>query len=278
MDMKDFLNVLASKEPVPGGGGACGYVAAVGMALGNMVLSLTTGKKKYAEYQEEIEELIVKAGDITNRLYECMDKDAKAFKPLSEAYGLPKDTEEQLEHRNKVMENALLIASEAPLSMMELIVEAIKLIDRISVIGSRLAISDAGVGVQMCKAALNGASLNVYINTKLMKNIDVAEDMNTKADELVITGNELAANLHAGCVELFVGKNAKLRYSTIENWSKNMYNLNTKRAIVEEGGTIEWVSIELFNSLNKTEVTFLNKVKELHSSSNITFCNTYNKT
>ena len=50
------------------------------------------------------------------------------------------------------------------------------------------------------------------------------------------------ANLHAGCVELFVGKNAKLRYSTIENWSKNMYNLNTKRAVVEEGGTIEWVS------------------------------------
>ena len=50
------------------------------------------------------------------------------------------------------------------------------------------------------------------------------------------------ANLHAGCVELFVGKNAKLRYSTIENWSKNMYNLNTKRALVDEGGTIEWVS------------------------------------
>ena len=185
MDMKDFLNVLASKEPVPGGGGACGYVAAVGMALGNMVLSLTTGKKKYAEYQEEIEELIVKAGDITNRLYECMDKDAKAFKPLSEAYGLPKDTEEQLEHRNKVMENALLIASEAPLSMMELIVEAIKLIDRISVIGSRLAISDAGVGVQMCKAALNGASLNVYINTKLMKDRELAEDMNFRADKML---------------------------------------------------------------------------------------------
>lgn len=50
------------------------------------------------------------------------------------------------------------------------------------------------------------------------------------------------ANLHAGCVELFVGKNARLRYSTIENWSKNMYNLNTKRAIVEEGGVMEWVS------------------------------------
>ena len=196
MTMDNFLAVLSSSEPVPGGGGACGYVAAVGMSLGNMVLALTTGKKKYAEYQEEIEELIVKATDLTKRLAECMDKDAESFKPLAAAYGLPKDTEEQLEHRNKVMENALLIASEAPLSMMELIVEAIKLIDRISVIGSRLAISDAGVGVQMCKAALNGASLNVYINTKLMKNIDVAEDMNTKADELVITGNELADKVY----------------------------------------------------------------------------------
>ena len=185
MTMDNFLAVLSSSEPVPGGGGACGYVAAVGMALGNMVLSLTTGKKKYAEYQEEIEELIVKAGDITNRLYECMDKDAKAFKPLSEAYGLPKDTEEQLEHRNKVMENALLIASEAPLSMMELIVEAIKLIDRISVIGSRLAISDAGVGITMCEAAMKGASLNVFINTKLMKDRELAEDMNFRADKML---------------------------------------------------------------------------------------------
>ena len=196
MTMDNFLAVLSSSEPVPGGGGACGYVAAVGMSLGNMVLALTTGKKKYAEYQEEIEELIVKATDLTKRLAECMDKDAESFKPLAAAYGLPKDTEEQLEHRNKVMENALLIASEAPLSMMELIVEAIKLIDRISVIGSRLAISDAGVGITMCEAAMKGASLNVFINTKLMKNIDVAEDMNTKADELVITGNELADKIY----------------------------------------------------------------------------------
>ncbi len=192
MNMNEFLKVLSSNEPVPGGGGACGYVAATGMALGNMVLALTTGKKKYAEYQEEIEQLIVRAQELTAALAECMDKDAKAFKPLSEAYGLPKDTKEQTEYRNEVMEKALITASEAPLAMMEVIVEAIELIDRISVIGSRLAISDAGVGVQMCKAALNGASLNVYINTKLMKDVDAADDLNTKADELIIKGNEIA--------------------------------------------------------------------------------------
>ena len=196
MNMNEFLNVLSSKEPVPGGGGACGYVAAVGMSLGNMVLALTTGKKKYAEYQDEIEKLIVRANDLTKELAECMDKDAKAFKPLSEAYGLPKDIDEQLKHREEVMEKALIAASEAPLSMMEVIVEAIGLIDRISVIGSRLAISDAGVGVQMCKAALNGASLNVYINTKLMKDTDVADDMNTRADELIIRGNQMADEVY----------------------------------------------------------------------------------
>lgn len=196
MNMNDFLDVLSSKEPVPGGGGACGYVAAVGMSLGNMVLSLTTGKKKYAEHQEEIDKLIVRANELTKKLAECMDKDAKAFKPLSEAYGLPKDTDEQVKKREEVMEKALIVASEVPLSMMEIIVEAIELIDRISVIGSRIAISDAGVGVQMCKAALNGASLNVYINTKLMKDTDAADDFNTKADELVIRGNEIADEVY----------------------------------------------------------------------------------
>ena len=174
MTMDNFLAVLSSSEPVPGGGGACGYVAAVGMSLGNMVLALTTGKKKYAEYQEEIEELIVKATDLTKRLAECMDKDAESFKPLAAAYGLPKDTEEQI-----------VTASEAPLSMMELILEAMKLIDRISVIGSRIAISDAGVGITMCEAAMKGASLNVFINTKLMKDRELAEDMNFKADKML---------------------------------------------------------------------------------------------
>ena len=196
MTMDNFLAVLSSSEPVPGGGGACGYVAAVGMSLGNMVLALTTGKKKYAEYQEEIEELIVKATDLTKKLAECMDKDAESFKPLAAAYVLPKNTEEQIKEREAIMAKALVTASEAPLSMMELILEAMKLIDRISVIGSRIAISDAGVGITMCEAAMKGASLNVFINTKLMKNIDVAEDMNTKADELVITGNELADKIY----------------------------------------------------------------------------------
>jgi len=192
MNMNEFLDVLSSSAPVPGGGGACGYVAAVGMSLGNMVLALTTGKKKYAEFQSEIEESIGKATDITKRLAECMDKDAEAFEPLSKAYGLPKNTEEEIKYRDEVMEKALLAASEAPLAMMETIMEAMELIARIAEIGSRIAISDVGVGITMCEAAMKGASLNVFINTKLMKNREVADDMNFKTDALLVRAEEIA--------------------------------------------------------------------------------------
>lgn len=202
MNMNEFLEVLSSSAPVPGGGGACGYVAAVGMSLGSMVANLTTGKKKYAEYQEEIEKIITEAKTITKELAECMDKDAVSFEPLSKAYGLPKNTDEEIAYREEVMEKALVTASEAPLLMMETIYKSLKVLERLAVIGSRIAISDVGVGVQMCKAAINGASLNVYINTKMMKNTDIAEEMNTRADELVIMSNELADRTYEEVMEV----------------------------------------------------------------------------
>ena len=187
--MDTFLKTLSSSAPVPGGGGASAYVAAVGMSLGSMVANLTTGKKKYAEYQEEIEQIIEKAGKLTDELADYMQKDAVAFEPLSKAYGLPKDTEEEKTHREEVLEKCLVAASETPLELM-------KILERLSVIGSTLAISDVGVGIQMAKAALNGASLNVFINTKLMKNMVVADDMNMRADEMLVQGNELADSIY----------------------------------------------------------------------------------
>ena len=184
-NMQEFIEVLSSKAAVPGGGGACAYVAAAGMALGAMVANLTTGKKKYAQYQEEIEELLSKAEQLSKELMTYMDKDAESFEPLSKAYGLPKDTKEQQEYKEAVMEKALKEASLTPVALMEKILDALKILERLSVVGSRLAISDVGAGVQLCKAALNGASLNVFINTKLMKDRELAEDMNFKADKML---------------------------------------------------------------------------------------------
>lgn len=194
--MNEFLEVLSSNAPVPGGGGASAYAAAIGMSLGSMVANLTTGKKKYAQYQSQIEEVLEAAKKLTEELTEFMDKDAEAFEPLSKAYGLPKDTPEELAAREEIMEKALVAASETPLALMEKILEAMKLLDRLSVIGSRLAISDVGVGIQMAKAALNGASLNVFINTKLMKNTVVAGAMNARTGELLTVGNKLADSIY----------------------------------------------------------------------------------
>ena len=203
--MDDFIKVLSSAEPVPGGGGASGYAAAIGMALGSMVANLTTGKKKYAEYQEEIDGLLVKAESITTELMEFMDKDAEAFEPLSKAYGLPKSTEEEITVREEIMAKALKDASEAPLALMAKILEALEVILRLSEIGSRIAISDAGVGAQMCKAALNGASLNVFINTKLMRDKGLAEEMNAKADAMLAKGNVMADEAYDNVVKAIRG-------------------------------------------------------------------------
>lgn len=200
-NMQEFIKVLSSKAAVPGGGGACAYVAAAGMALGAMVANLTTGKKKYAQYQEEIEELLSKTEQLSKELMTYMDKDAESFEPLSKAYGLPKDTKEQQEYKDVVMEKALKEASLTPVALMEKILEALKILERLSVVGSRLAISDVGAGVQLCKAALNGASLNVFINTKLMKDTETAEELNTRTDALLIEGNELADRIYEEVVD-----------------------------------------------------------------------------
>lgn len=200
-NMQEFIKVLSSKAAVPGGGGACAYVAAAGMALGAMVANLTTGKKKYAQYQEEIEELLSKTEQLSKELMTYMDKDAESFEPLSKAYGLPKDTKEQQEYKDVVMEKALKEASLTPVALMEKILEALKILERLSVVGSRLAISDVGAGVQLCKAALNGASLNVFINTKLMKDTETAEELNTRNDALLIEGNELADRIYEEVVD-----------------------------------------------------------------------------
>ena len=93
---REFIDVLASSAPIPGGGGASALVGAIGVALGNMVGSLTVGKKRYADVEEDIIRCKKEADEITKRLLELVAKDAEVFEPLSKAYSLPKSTPEEL--------------------------------------------------------------------------------------------------------------------------------------------------------------------------------------
>lgn len=181
----EFVEVLASKAPVPGGGGAAALVGAIGTALGNMVGSLTVGKKKYADVEDEMIALKAKCDTLQDELLKLVARDAEVFEPLSRAYGLPKDTEEQREYKAKVMEEATLVACSVPMEIMEKCCEAIEVIAVFAEKGSRLAVSDAGCGAACCKAALMSASLNVFINTKSMTNRSKAEELNAKANAML---------------------------------------------------------------------------------------------
>ena len=178
---REFVTVLASDAPAPGGGGAAALVGAIGTALGNMVGSLTVGKKKYADVQDEILALKAKCDDLQKQLLDQVEADEVNFLPLAKAYGIPKDDP----NRDAVMEEATIIACSTPMKIMELCCEAIEAIAVFAAKGSRLAVSDAGCGAVCCKAALQAASLNVFINTKSLKNRDVAEEMNSKANQML---------------------------------------------------------------------------------------------
>lgn len=187
----DFLEALSSGEPVPGGGGASAAVGACACALGMMVANLTVGKKRYAEYEEEIKEALKKLEMLRDRLVVLTDADAEAFEPLSRAYSLPKETEEQKAEKGRVLEMALYEASIVPLQIMETILEAMSYLEILGEKGSRIVLSDVGAGVLFAEAALEGASLNVFINAKLMKERERAEELARKSEEMIQQGREL---------------------------------------------------------------------------------------
>jgi len=182
---KEFVAELAGKSPVPGGGGASALVGAIGTALGSMVGSLTVGKKKYADVEQDVLDLMDKANRIQIELLGLVNRDAEVFEPLSRAYGLPKNTEEEKAEKARIMEQALRDACSVPLEIMELCCHAIDLQKEFAEKGNRLAISDAGVGAALCKAALIGASFNVFINTKSMADREYAEQANKKANDML---------------------------------------------------------------------------------------------
>lgn len=180
-----FLEDLAGSAPAPGGGGAAALVGAAGAALGNMVGSLTVGKKKYAAVEADILILNRRAVALRKRLEGLVQADADAFTPLAAAYKLPKETPEQQAHKAAVLEAALEGACAVPLEIMSACCEGITLAAEYAEKGSVMAVSDAGCAALFCKAALQAAGLNVSINTRLMADNARATALNTQADAML---------------------------------------------------------------------------------------------
>ena len=185
LSCKAFLEDLAGSAPAPGGGGAAALVGAAGAALGNMVGSLTIGKKKYAAVEADILIMNRRAAALRKRLEGLVQADADAFTPLAAAYKLPKETPEQQAHKAAVLEAALEEACAVPLEIMSACCEGIALAAEYAEKGSVMAVSDAGCAALFCKAALQAAGLNVSINTRLMADNARAAALNAQADAML---------------------------------------------------------------------------------------------
>lgn len=197
----EFLDVLSSKQPVPGGGGASALAGALGTALGLMVGNLTVGKKKYADVEEEMILMMEKLTSMQAEMVHLSDEDARVFAPLAAAYGLPSGTEEEKLYKQAVMEENLLEASLVPLRVMELSVEILGILRELEQKGSVMAISDVGVAVQFIRTALTGAVMNIYINTKSMKDREKAREVDNQAIGFLSEGVVLADNIYTNVLQ-----------------------------------------------------------------------------
>lgn len=194
--IEEFLGELSSKAPVPGGGGASAIGGAIGNGLGQMVANLTIGKKKYAEYEEELKELLERMKELQRGFTDLADRDGEVFAPLAAAYRLPYETDLEKQYKDQVMEANLLAASLIPMQIMETCMEMLAILSVLAEKGSRMAISDVGVGVQFIRASLTGAAMNVFINTGSMKNRDEAERLNERAQLMIDRGTEAADEIY----------------------------------------------------------------------------------
>ena len=179
-----FVHALGSATPTPGGGGAAALVGALGVALGDMAACFTVGKKKYAEVDEEMRSLNEECRRLEDRLLALIDGDAEAFAPLSKAYGMPSGTDEEKAEKARVMEKYLRDAAEVPLEVMRLAGRGIEIMRVLADKGSALMVSDTGCGAVCCRAALECSVLNVFINTRFMKDREYAERINEEATML----------------------------------------------------------------------------------------------
>ncbi len=190
MTVKDYLDVLKSDAPAPGGGSVSALSAAQGAALVAMVCDLTIPKEKYAEYKELCEEVKAEILEVYDELVVGIDKDTEAYNKVSAAFKLPKETDEEKAARSKAIQEATVLATEVPFETMQLAMKGLEITDKIVGKSNPNASSDLGVAALNLVAGLKGAYLNVMINLPGIKSeeqkarFEGAADMVKKAEEL----------------------------------------------------------------------------------------------
>jgi len=198
LKVDDYLNLLGSDAPAPGGGSVSALAGAQGIALMNMVCDLTVGKAKYAEFEEICIAAKVKGVKLFGKLTEAIDKDTEAFNMVANAYKRPKESEEDKLARSKAIGAAMLTATEVPFKTMELSLEGLQTVETLVGKTNINAASDLGVGAVSLMAAVKGAWLNVMINLSGIKDPEKKIFFEQKGNEIVTQAEELMKLIEAG--------------------------------------------------------------------------------
>lgn len=179
--IKEFDEQLASNKPIPGGGGASALVGALASSLSLMAINLTYGKKKYAEYIDELNDLEKELNDLNSRLLKNINDDAKAFYPLSKAYSMDKHNPDYFNIIEKCLQDAVI----PPLHIVRKCCRVIEIDSRLKDISSKLVLSDVATSSMLAYGALKGAYANVLVNTRLMNNKEYARNIESEAKGLM---------------------------------------------------------------------------------------------
>ncbi len=196
MQLAEFVNVMASDEPAPGGGSTAALQGALGAALTAMVAALTVGKKKYADVQPLAEATEQKAQALKAKFIDIIDRDTEAFNQVSAVFTMPKNTDEEKAARKAAMQAALKACTKTPFEMMTLADETLAVIEPVVGKLNASAASDLGCAVLSLKAAIQGAWLNVLINISGIQDEDFAQSYRQQGQALLDKNLALADNIY----------------------------------------------------------------------------------
>ena len=196
MNLRDYLDVLKSEAPAPGGGSVSALSGAQGAALVSMVCELTIPKERYAEFKELCQSVREEILEIYERLTLSIDEDAEAFSKVSAAMKLPKESDEEKAVRSQAIQEATVTATEVPYKVMELCLAGLETTARIVGRSNPNAASDLGVAALNLLAGVKGAYLNVMINLPSLKGEGVKERF-VDAGEIVETAQAIAEKIYA---------------------------------------------------------------------------------
>lgn len=195
LNIKTFLDELASSSPAPGGGSVAALSGALGAALSSMVCNLTRGKPGYESVQRQINELLQRSEELRRQLTELIDKDTEAFNKVIDAIKMPKETTEQKEQRHLAMQNAFKHAADVPLVTARKCMQILDVARILSEKGNKNSVSDAAVSALMAQTGLQAAYENVRINLSSIKDSEYVQRVTAELDELLRNAMEKSAEI-----------------------------------------------------------------------------------